>query len=189
VSQQTFGSSQDDARCSTRCRRAEEASQQIERAADFIAQHSNLSNISIIAHSWGTNAAGLMTIRRPQLRQDQNPEQIEPVLDPRRRTAQREDKSTDEIEHQQELSHPRLSIQNRAIPDRPDQQLHHPLQRLALGIDHRSSAARTKSGREKLAIWLKHLENRSRQPVATDPMTTYDFAWLWRELKVEDLRR
>jgi hypothetical protein len=46
-----------------------------------------------------------------------------------------------------------------------------------------------KSGREKLAVWLKHLENRSRQPVATDPMTTYDFAWLWRELKVEDLRR
>jgi hypothetical protein len=26
------------------------------------------------------------------------------------------------------------------------------------------SAARTKSGREKLAVWLKHLENRSRQP-------------------------
>jgi hypothetical protein len=24
---------------------------------------------------------------------------------------------------------------------------------------------------------------------ATDPMATYDFAWLWRELKVEDLRR
>jgi hypothetical protein len=37
--------------------------------------------------------------------------------------------------------------------------------------------------------WLKHLENRSRQPEATDPMATYDFAWLWRELKVEDLRR
>jgi hypothetical protein len=51
------------------------------------------------------------------------------------------------------------------------------------------SAARTKSGREKLAVWLKHLENRSRQPEATDPMATYDFAWLWRELKVEDLRR
>ena len=50
------------------------------------------------------------------------------------------------------------------------------------------SATRTKSGREKLAVWLKHLENRSRQPVATDPMTTYDFAWLWPELNVEDLR-
>ena len=51
------------------------------------------------------------------------------------------------------------------------------------------AAARTKSGREKLAIWLKHLENRSRQPEASDPIATYDFAWLWRELKVEDLRR
>ena len=44
------------------------------------------------------------------------------------------------------------------------------------------AAARTKSGREKLIVWLKHLENRSRQqPEATDPMATYDFAWLWRE--------
>jgi hypothetical protein len=31
-----------------------------------------------------------------------------------------------------------------------------------------------KSGREKLAVWLKHLENRSRQqPEVTDPMATY----------------
>ena len=52
------------------------------------------------------------------------------------------------------------------------------------------AAARTKSGREKLVVWLKHLENRSRQqPEATDPMATYDFAWLWQELKVENLRR
>ena len=43
-------------------------------------------------------------------RQDQNPEQIEPVPDPRRCTAQREDKSTDEVEHQQERSHRRFSI-------------------------------------------------------------------------------
>jgi pimeloyl-ACP methyl ester carboxylesterase len=47
--------------------RAEEASHQIERAADFITQHSNLSSISIIAHSWGTNAAALMAISRPEL--------------------------------------------------------------------------------------------------------------------------
>jgi hypothetical protein len=51
------------------------------------------------------------------------------------------------------------------------------------------AAARTKSGREKLVVWLKHLENRSRQREATDPMATYDFTWLWRELKVEHLRR
>jgi hypothetical protein len=49
---------------------------------------------------------------------------------------------------------------------------------------------RERSPDEKsLPSGLKHLENRSLQPVATDPMTTYDFAWLWRELKVEDLRR
>jgi pimeloyl-ACP methyl ester carboxylesterase len=47
--------------------RAEEASQQIERAAEFILEHSNLSSVSIIAHSWGANAAALMTIRRPEL--------------------------------------------------------------------------------------------------------------------------
>lgn len=47
--------------------RAEEASQQIERAAEFITRYSGLEKISIIAHSWGTNAAGLVTIRRPEL--------------------------------------------------------------------------------------------------------------------------
>jgi pimeloyl-ACP methyl ester carboxylesterase len=47
--------------------RAEEAGQQIERAAEFISKHSNLSSVSIIAHSWGTNAAALTTIRRPEL--------------------------------------------------------------------------------------------------------------------------
>jgi hypothetical protein len=34
-----------------------------------------------------------------RIRQDQNPEQIEPVPDPRHRTAQREDKGPDEVEH------------------------------------------------------------------------------------------
>ena len=51
-------------------------------------------------------------------------------------------------------------------------------------------AARSAAGPAKLAAWLKHLENRSRQhPSPTDPIATYDFAWLWRELKVENLRR
>jgi pimeloyl-ACP methyl ester carboxylesterase len=47
--------------------RAEEASRQIERAAEFIAEHSKIAKLSIIAHSWGTNAAALMAIRRPEL--------------------------------------------------------------------------------------------------------------------------
>ena len=44
-------------------------------------------------------------------------------------------------------------------------------------------------GREKVAVWLKHLENRSRHGADRNaPMATYDFTWLWRELKVEHLR-
>ena len=51
-------------------------------------------------------------------------------------------------------------------------------------------AARTPAGREKLVTWLKFLENRSGyQADPTDPMATYDFGWLWRELGVENLRR
>jgi hypothetical protein len=78
------------------------------------------------------------------------------------------------------LIHATLDKQYRAILDQPVPMLDNLIPR---------AAARTKSGQEKLAVWLKHLENRSRQPEATDPMATYDFAWLWRELKVEHLRR
>lgn len=52
------------------------------------------------------------------------------------------------------------------------------------------AAARTKAGRDRLAAWLKHLENGSgRHSDPTDPMATYDLTWLWRELGIEDLRR
>jgi len=51
------------------------------------------------------------------------------------------------------------------------------------------AAARTLRGRENLVAWLKHLENRSRHTVdRNDPMATYDFTWMWRELNVEHLR-
>jgi hypothetical protein len=83
-------------------------------------------------------------------------------------------------EIQTKLVHTTLDKQYRALLEQPVPMLGNLTPR---------AAARTKSGREKLAVWLKHLENRSRQPEATDPMATYDFAWLWRELKVEDLRR
>ena len=83
-------------------------------------------------------------------------------------------------EIQTKLVHATLDKQYRALLEQPVPMLGNLIPR---------SAARTKSGREKLAVWLKHLENRSRQPVATDPMTTYDFARRWHELKVEDLRR
>jgi hypothetical protein len=44
-----------------------------------------------------------------RIRQAQNPEQIEPAFDPRRRAAQRKDKGPDQVEHQQERIHPGLS--------------------------------------------------------------------------------
>jgi hypothetical protein len=51
------------------------------------------------------------------------------------------------------------------------------------------AAARSALGRQNLAAWLKYLENRARNaPDPNDPMATYDFTWLWRELKVERLR-
>jgi hypothetical protein len=40
------------------------------------------------------------------------------------------------------------------------------------------------------SAWLKNLENMSgRLADSTDPMATYDFTWLWRELGVEGNRR
>ena len=57
------------------------------------------------------------------------------------------------------------------------------------GITPRA-AARTKPGRDRFAVWLKHLENSSdRQFDPADPMATYDFTWMWKKLGVENLRR
>ena len=51
------------------------------------------------------------------------------------------------------------------------------------------AAARSARGRRDLVVWLKHLENRSSHaPDPADPMTTYDFTWLWQELGIEHLR-
>ena len=51
------------------------------------------------------------------------------------------------------------------------------------------AASRTARGRENLVVWLKHLENQAlRARDRNDPMATYDFTWLWRELNVEHLR-
>lgn len=52
------------------------------------------------------------------------------------------------------------------------------------------SAIRTQKGREKVAEWLKYLEFRSASSQnPQDPVATYDFGWMWRELKIENLRR
>ena len=50
------------------------------------------------------------------------------------------------------------------------------------------AAVKTKKGREKVVEWLKHLEIGSAGRADQDPMATYDFGWMLRELKVEDLR-
>ena len=46
---------------------AQTASQQLEQAVRFICQHHGIPRISIIAHSWGTLAAGLLAGRCPKL--------------------------------------------------------------------------------------------------------------------------
>ena len=52
------------------------------------------------------------------------------------------------------------------------------------------AAVKTAEGREKVADWLKFLENRSASySDPKDPMATYDFGWMWRELGIQDLRR
>ncbi len=84
-------------------------------------------------------------------------------------------------EVQAKLVHQSLNRQYRALLGQPVPML---------GDVPPRAAARTAAGRERLAVWLKHLENRSRQqPDPANPVATYDFAWLWRELKVEHLRR
>jgi hypothetical protein len=85
------------------------------------------------------------------------------------------------LEMQTKLVHEALDRQYRALLDQPVPML---------GDKTPHAAARTPAGRERLAVWLKHLENRSRQQLdPANPMATYDFAWLWRELKVDHLRR
>ena len=59
-----------------------------------------------------------------------------------------------------------------------------------LGNKTPRQAARTSAGRQKVAEWLKYLENMSAsQGNQGDPMATYSFEWMWQELGVLDLRR
>lgn len=58
----------------------------------------------------------------------------------------------------------------------------------ALGGKSPRAAAKTPKGREKVAAWLKTLENHSAKRPAGDPIAEYDFGWIWRELWVEALR-
>ncbi len=59
-----------------------------------------------------------------------------------------------------------------------------------LGNKTPRQAAKSAAGRQKVAEWLKYLENQSaNQPDPADPMATYSFEWMWKELGVRDLRR
>ena len=83
-------------------------------------------------------------------------------------------------EVQEKLVHEVLDNNYRAALDKPM-----PI----LGDISPRAAARTARGRKDLVLWLKHLENRSRHAKDhNDPMATYDFTWMWRELNVEHLR-
>lgn len=83
-------------------------------------------------------------------------------------------------EVQRELVHAMLDRQYRALLDEPVPML---------GNVSPRAAARSARGRRNVAAWLKHVENRSRDaPNPNDPMASYDFSWLWRELKLEQLR-
>jgi hypothetical protein len=60
----------------------------------------------------------------------------------------------------------------------------------ALGDLSPRAAAKTAAGRRKVVDWLKHIENQSKcGRQSDDPMASYDFTWLWRDLGLEKLRR
>lgn len=60
----------------------------------------------------------------------------------------------------------------------------------ALGDITPRAAVQTAASRHRVAGWLKHLENRSSSQLdANDPIATYDFTWMWRELGIENLRK
>ncbi len=51
------------------------------------------------------------------------------------------------------------------------------------------AAVKTAGGRIKVVEWLKIMENRSADPSdPNNPMASYDFAWLWTELGLSELR-
>lgn len=50
-------------------------------------------------------------------------------------------------------------------------------------------AARSEAGREKVAGWLKHLENHEIRRARGQRQTPYDFGWMWEELGLGTYRR
>ena len=50
-------------------------------------------------------------------------------------------------------------------------------------------AAKTAKGRQRLAVWLKLLENGAARHASGTPMSDYDLSWMWEKLGVTELRR
>jgi hypothetical protein len=60
----------------------------------------------------------------------------------------------------------------------------------ALGGQTPRAAAKTESGRVKVAEWLKMMENRTaKSGEHNSAMASYNFSWLWTELGISELRR
>ncbi|MFM7609315.1 MAG: hypothetical protein ACKO9A_10655 [Alphaproteobacteria bacterium] len=59
----------------------------------------------------------------------------------------------------------------------------------ALGNKSPRTLIKTPKGREMVAAWLKRVENHGEYKEPDDPLRSYDFTWLWRELGLEALRR
>lgn len=59
----------------------------------------------------------------------------------------------------------------------------------ALGNKTPRQVAKTAKGRQKLAGWLKYLENGTAGQDDASAMAGYDFAWMWKELGIAELRR
>lgn len=59
----------------------------------------------------------------------------------------------------------------------------------ALGGQTPRAAVKTAGGRIKVVEWLKIMENQTAKPSdPNSPMASYDFAWLWTELGLRELR-
>ena len=59
----------------------------------------------------------------------------------------------------------------------------------SLGNQSPRKAAKTAKGRGKVVAWLKMLENHSAHQGRDDPVGSYDFTWIWKELGLDDERR
>jgi hypothetical protein len=105
------------------------------------------------------------------------------------------------VEQMMALSHDRSSAQDapRLPPDEERRIIHQSLtdhyRRTldkpipSLGNQSPRKAVKTGKGREKVIGWLKMLENHSARRGRDDPVGSYDFTWIWKELGLGDERR